>query len=937
MTRINTNVPSLIAQNRLNQSNNDLQTALTRLSTGLRINSGKDDPAGLIASESLRSDITGLNKAISNTQRASQIIATADSALSQVSSLLNDIRGLVTEAANNGALSSDEIAANQLQVDSSLEAINRIAQTTTFQGRKLLDGSLDFVTRGGSGFSSVTDLQIDQANLGATGQVDVNVNISRAATQGTLATTGIPAATTGANATVDINFGDASADVEASGTVTLANSYTIGASATGAITFPAATTPNAEAGGTLTLGSSGITLDIDAVDGSAVDGTIGNGVIIEVTTVTNGTASSGSYDANTNTLSLVIEEGETGANIVTDLLTDVDVAALFTVSNGTGAGPSASADAGSYTGVLSGGSDTTNVATGFTLTAVDGGDADGAKGNSTDVIITAGASTAAAYDSDTNILTVTVATGATVADIAAAINSGAGSDFVASNTVNGSYSYQVADAGTKTDPLSTGTNITAAGSFKLEATNGQGADGTAGNDTTLLFSTGASTAVNFDADANVLEITVGDDATVDDIVAQINSEGTFIASNVLNGTSFFSATDLGSLDPALTGGTDETINDTLTVTADTLSDTSNGVTVTFAEDNSVAVGAVSAAVDDDGNIVVTTRNSGSVSLASITAAIDNLDGFSAALTTTDGDGQYDLDNDTAPAVATLAGGVFGGGLNADLVFQLTGATGSETFQFDQGASLDSIIQSINLVSDATSIIASDDGGALRLTSSKYGSAGLVAIEVTSEGEGGTFEDQLTTQRANGTDIEATINGYKATGTGNRLSVNTATLDLNLTVDEGSDTAVNFSIIGGGALFQLGPDVVSNQQARLGIGSLNTAKLGGPSGRLYELASGGSKSLTTDISGAAEVVDEVINKVTNLRGRLGAFQATTLDSNLVSLNDTVANLQQAESSIRDADFAAESAKLTRAQILVQSGTNVLSLANQNPQNVLSLLR
>ena len=78
-------------------------------------------------------------------------------------------------------------------------------------------------------------------------------------------------------------------------------------------------------------------------------------------------------------------------------------------------------------------------------------------------------------------------------------------------------------------------------------------------------------------------------------------------------------------------------------------------------------------------------------------------------------------------------------------------------------------------------------------------------------------------------------------------------------------------------------------------------------------------------------------MTSLRGRLGAFQATTLESNLVSLNDTRANLLEAETTIRDADFAQESANLTRAQILVQSGTNVLALANQNPQNVLSLLR
>ena len=132
-------------------------------------------------------------------------------------------------------------------------------------------------------------------------------------------------------------------------------------------------------------------------------------------------------------------------------------------------------------------------------------------------------------------------------------------------------------------------------------------------------------------------------------------------------------------------------------------------------------------------------------------------------------------------------------------------------------------------------------------------------------------------------------------------------------------------------------MTSNQQARLGIGSVSTGQLGGASGRLYELGSGQAKSLSNDVNGAAKIIDEVIGKVTGIRGRLGAFQSTTLESNLVSLNDTKANLQEAESSIRDADFAQESANLTRAQILVQSGTNVLSLANQNPQNVLALLR
>src|SRR5205807_2194637 len=119
--------------------------------------------------------------------------------------------------------------------------------------------------------------------------------------------------------------------------------------------------------------------------------------------------------------------------------------------------------------------------------------------------------------------------------------------------------------------------------------------------------------------------------------------------------------------------------------------------------------------------------------------------------------------------------------------------------------------------------------------------------------------------------------------------------------------------------------------------VSTAYLGGVDGKLYELRSGGDKSLTNDVNGAAKIVDEVISQVTGLRGRLGAFQKTTLDTNIATLNDTVANLTDAQSSIRDADFAAESANLSRAQILVQSGTQVLQIANQNPQQVLSLLR
>lgn len=477
MSRINTNVSSFIAQTTLRRSNSQLQTALTRLSTGLRINSGKDDPAGLIASENLRRDITSAQRAIGNSERAGQLIATADSALGQVSNLLNDIRGLVVEAANTGVVSDEQIAANQLQIDSSLEAIDRIAQTTTFQGRAILDGSLDFiVTPGGTngtGMDTVEELKIDQANFGSNPQINVNVSIANAATQA-----------------------------------------------------------------------------------------------------------------------------------------EINVAA-----------------------------------NGFTNNA----------------------------------------------------------------------------------------------------------------------------------------------------------------------------------------------------------------------------------------------------------------------------------------------------LNDDLVVKIAGSDGSEVFSFQAGATIDEVVSALNLVTDATGVAATNNNGVLELNATDYGSSAFVDVEVITEGGSGTFSGNLSTNHAVGTDIEATVNGVGANGDGNRLSINTATLDLAIDVVPGSNNAIQFSIDGGGAVFQLGPDVVSNQQARIGIESLNTGQIGSKSGRLYELRAGNASDLKTDPTTAAKIVDEVITKVAELRGRLGAFQRTTIDTNIASLADLVANLTEAESSIRDADFAAESANLTRAQVLTQSGTQVLGIANQSPQNILSLLQ
>lgn len=164
MSRINTNISSMNAINKMIANQNDLNLRLQRLSSGLRINSGKDDPAGLIASENLRSEMTGIEAGINNSIRASNVIATAEGALNEISALLIDIKGLLVSSANKGALSDEEIDANQLQVDSAINSIERIANATQFNGVKLLNGNRAY-TLSGVDSTYVAESQVNSAKL----------------------------------------------------------------------------------------------------------------------------------------------------------------------------------------------------------------------------------------------------------------------------------------------------------------------------------------------------------------------------------------------------------------------------------------------------------------------------------------------------------------------------------------------------------------------------------------------------------------------------------------------------------------------------------------------------------------------------------------------------------------------------------------------------
>lgn len=176
MARINSNVPSLLARANLARANEDLEVRLQRLSTGLKINRGADNPAGLIISERLRSEISGINQAVDNSERASSVIATTEGALNEVSDLLSSIKALIIEAANTGALSDEERAANQLQIDSAIDSITRISNTTSFGGLKLLNGELDYVLSGLAS-TDISKATIFGANFAGQDSIQVDVEV----------------------------------------------------------------------------------------------------------------------------------------------------------------------------------------------------------------------------------------------------------------------------------------------------------------------------------------------------------------------------------------------------------------------------------------------------------------------------------------------------------------------------------------------------------------------------------------------------------------------------------------------------------------------------------------------------------------------------------------------------------------------------------------
>ena len=184
---INTNIASLNAQRNLNTSQNSLNTSLQRLSSGLRINSAKDDAAGLAISERMTSQIKGLTVASRNANDGISLAQTAEGALSEIGNNLQRIRELSVQSANATNSQTDRDAL-QAEVTQLVAEIDRVANQTAFNGTKLLDGS--FTSKlfqvGSDAGQTIGINSIVDANVAALGKAQYAANGSGTVTAGAI-------------------------------------------------------------------------------------------------------------------------------------------------------------------------------------------------------------------------------------------------------------------------------------------------------------------------------------------------------------------------------------------------------------------------------------------------------------------------------------------------------------------------------------------------------------------------------------------------------------------------------------------------------------------------------------------------------------------------------------------------------------------------------
>lgn len=316
MLSINSNISSLTAQENLNGSGNALSQAITRLSSGKRINSAADDAAGLAISTTLQTAINGLNQGVSNANDGVSMVQTASTGLSQITQSLQTIRSLANEAAG-GSLSASNQAALQQEVAQQVAEVNRLASQTTYNGINLLNGTAGQVS----------------VQVGASVGQTISINLSQGVSAASLGSGPVQAGNTVGTITgLDLTSTGAANSSGGTGAITSIN---VLANGTGGYTF---TDQNNQAiSSTAAANLFTITATSSGIDGIAVNSGGGLTIANELTSINSAesgfgsTASSGTVLGKLSGLNVDPTTGLAAASGTANTITSITVE-----SNGSG-------------------------------------------------------------------------------------------------------------------------------------------------------------------------------------------------------------------------------------------------------------------------------------------------------------------------------------------------------------------------------------------------------------------------------------------------------------------------------------------------------------------------------------------------------------------------------------------------------------------------
>lgn len=835
--RINNNIASLNGHRNLLNNNMSVQSSLEKLSSGLRINKAADDAAGLVISEQMRAQITGLNQAVDNSETAIAMVQTAEGALDEVNSLLNKARELVIHAANEGANDVAQLEADQDELDNVIRSITRISDVTQFGTKKLLDGSLN----------GATDLS---ANL-------TRVNVGNLANNTAVNTGSFSLAVSGVSyeaASIDGGTAVDSSDyVFTTGTISAMSDVATGASV-----------------------NSGVTMTV------SIDGT-------------DYTASGGAG-------------GATVTSLVADINSGLDAAsANYTLSQTAGGGFTVTRDDINTTDITSGvasisfsrasGSSAGNVATSAATLSYLNGNESGvtiAQFNENNL---SGLTTASTFNGSGEAqISVTTSGGSLVTGLAI---TGGTSIATLTNNILG----EISGAGIDLDNATLSFSAAATGlSFTLTAGTGDAAQAvsfslTLDNQNTLSEVDEVAVATGLMTDAFSSGVFNAENTGV---VAATTFAASGSVSVTINGTNFTQAAAAGAtLASAITG---------LQAQIDTAYG-ANTFTFDLFDANTAVTGVYTGLLDNTFDDVASGQS------VFYLAREDNLGD-------TDLNFSVSIDSDAASGLSFSSTGTEA----------VTGVAADASFDLETVAQAD--VAGTTLVAGASAVTI----GSTSTTTTTAGNTGITATLTSTANTGLSL-----TLSSSGTNVTPTASGG-ATLTLSSSTGNDGFQDIQIEVGGSAVTSASSSLsftLNNGAQFHTGAN--AGQQVGVAIRDMDANEIGrnvadsGSLTSLNDLLSTEQSALTTGLTDEAlRVIDGAIDDITNLRGDLGAFQANTLETGLNSLRISQENLTAAESTIRDVDFARESAAFTRNNILVQASTAMLAQANQLPQNVLQLL-